>query len=117
VDYIIDGAYRAKMQFSASAALNGPAHILQFNQQYIPQVAVGTKAILQKKIPESGTPINLVIYTLSADYNNWLLQLFISRHNFDKYFEKLTLSVTPQPALMMKIKLANQTTVAHPLLR
>jgi hypothetical protein len=114
MDYIIDGAYRAKKQFTAFLPT---AHILQFNQYYVPLVKVGTKAILQRRMPDSGTPINLIIYTIAADYDVWRLQLHISRLNFETYFERMPLSVAASPALMMKIKAANQATVAHPLLR
>jgi hypothetical protein len=117
MDYIIDGAYRAKKQFTALPAGNPVAFMLQFNQYYIPLVKVGTKAILQRRIPESGMPTHLIIYTVADNGMTWALQLHISRLNFDSHFEKMPLSVITHPGLMMKIKAANQTNVAHPIQR
>ena len=115
MDYVIDGAYRAKKQFTC---VNGwPGLVLQYHYGFHPVVEVDTKAILQGKLPASGTPNHLLIYTVTPNGMDWVLQMRIPRFQFDQYFEKMPLSIATNPALMMKIKMVHQTYVAEPLQR
>jgi hypothetical protein len=113
VDYVIDGAYRVKKQF---ACVNGwPATIVQCHYGYASVVEVDTKAILQSKFPETGTPNYVTLYTVTSSGADWVLQLRMARPLFEQYFEKRPLSIAINPALAMKIKMVSQASIGQPL--
>ena len=115
MDYVIDAAYRAKKQF---ACVNGwPATIMQCHYGYAPVVEIDTKAILQSKYPESGTPNYLILYTVTSSGADWVVQLRMMRPLFEQYFEKLPLSIVINPALAMKIKMVSHASMGQPLQR
>ena len=115
MEYIIDGAYRAKKWF---VCLNGyPATIIECHYGLSTLVEADTKAILQSKIPGAGTPNYVTLYTTTSNGEDWIVKLRMARYLFDNYFEKLPLSVAINPVLAMKMKMVGQQSFSQPMQR